>query len=142
MLASMNCGPTLPCMTSANSVLYIIIGQRERIREKAIGTALGAAAAIPVAILSPPAPVLHVVGIVAFVVALTQAKWYWLGYGIYTFSLILLLAAPGEVAYESEERGLQFLVGIGILVIGVIILHRLGGFLAKQHPQPEPMVPV
>ena len=123
-------------------VLYIITGKRERIREKAIGTALGAAAAIPVAILSPPAQVLHGVGIVAFVVALTQAKRYWLMYGIYSFSLILLLAAPGQVASETEQRGFQILVGIGLLVIGLIIIHRVGGFLAKRYPQPEPTAPV
>ena len=40
-------------------VLYILMGKRDRIRGKAIGTALGAAAAIPVAILSPPAGVLQ-----------------------------------------------------------------------------------
>ena len=122
-------------------VLYIIIGKRERIREKAIGTALGAAATIPVVILSPPAQVLHVVGGVAFVVALTQTKRYWLMYAIYTFALILLLAAPGQVAHETEERGFQILVGIGLLVIGLIIVHRLGGLLAKRYPQPEPAAP-
>jgi hypothetical protein len=53
-------------------VLYILMGRRERIREKAIGTALGVAAAIPVAIISPPAGVLAAVGAVAFVLALTQ----------------------------------------------------------------------
>ena len=37
--------------------LYIIMGKRDRIRGKAIGTALGVAAAIPVAILDPPAGV-------------------------------------------------------------------------------------
>ena len=39
-------------------VLYVLLGKREKIRGKAIGTALGVAAAIPVAILSPPAGVL------------------------------------------------------------------------------------
>ena len=59
----------------------------------------------------------------------------------YTFSLILLLAAPGQVAYETEQRGFQILVGIGLLVIGLIIIHRVGGFLAKRYPQPEPTAP-
>ena len=122
--------------------LYVITGKREKVRGKAIGTALGAAAAIPVAILSPPAQVLHVLGIVGFVVALTQAKRYWLMYGIYTFSLVLFLAAPGQVAYEAEQRGFQILVGIGLLVIGLIIIHRVAGFLAKRYPQPEPTAPV
>ena len=68
-------------------VLYILMGKRERIREKALGTALGVAAAVPVAILSPPPEVLTAVGAVVFLVALTQAKGkYWLMYGLYTFS--------------------------------------------------------
>ena len=47
-------------------VLYILMGKRDRIRGKAIGTGLGIAAAIPVAMLSPPAGVLTAVGVVAF----------------------------------------------------------------------------
>jgi len=42
--------------------LYIVIGKRDRIRGKAIGTSLGVAAAVPVALLDPPAWVLTVVG--------------------------------------------------------------------------------
>ena len=38
---------------------------------------------------------------------------YWLMYGLYTFSFVLLLAAPGQVGFEAEERGVQILVGIG-----------------------------
>src|SRR5262245_19496011 len=34
--------------------LYIVIGKRDRIRGKAIGTSLGVAAAIPIALLDPP----------------------------------------------------------------------------------------
>ena len=47
-------------------------------------------------------------------------------YGLYTFSLVLLLAAPGQVGYEAEERGFEILVGIGILVVGLVIIHALG----------------
>ena len=118
-------------------VLYILMGKRDRIRGKAIGTALGVAAAIPVAILSPPAGVLAGVGAIAFVVALTQSKTYWLMYGLYTFSLVLLLAAPGHVGFEAEERGVQILVGIGLLVIGLAIVHALGRWASKRDPQPE-----
>ena len=77
------------------------------------------------------------VGTVVFVVALTQAKRYWLMYGLYTFSLVLLLASPGQVGFEAEERGFQILVGIGLLVVGLFMLHALGSWLAKHHPQPE-----
>ncbi len=118
-------------------VLYILMGKRDRIREKAIGTALGVAAAIPVAIISPPAGVLAAVGTVVFVIALTQRKTYWLMYGLYTFSLVLLLATPGHVGFEAEERGFQILVGIGLLVVGLAIIHALGAWVAKRDPQPE-----
>ena len=118
-------------------VLYILMGKRDRIEGKAIGTALGVAAAVPVAIISPSAGVLAAVGTVAFVLALTQAKTYWLMYGLYTFSLVLLLAAPGHVAFEAKERGVQILVGIGLLVVGLVIVHALGTWLSKRDPQPE-----
>src|SRR4029077_17777104 len=104
---------------------------------KAIGTSLGVAAAIPVAIVSPPAWVLTAVGIVVFIVALTQAKTYLLMYGLYTFSLVLLLSSPGQVGFEAEERGFQILVGVGLLVVGLVVVHALGGWLAKRDPHPE-----
>ena len=118
-------------------VLYILMGKRDRIRGKAIGTAVGVCAAIPVAILAPPAAVLTAIGAVAFVVALMEAKRYWLMYGLYTFSLILLLAAPGQVGFEAEERGVEILVGVGLLVVGLFIVHALGGWLRQRHPQRE-----
>jgi hypothetical protein len=90
-----------------------------------------------VAILSPPAGVLAAVGTVAFVLALTQAKRYWLMYGLYTFSLVLLLAALGHVGYEAEERGVQILVGIGLLVVGLAVVTVLARWLRKRYPQPE-----
>ncbi len=118
-------------------VLYILMGKRERIRTKALGTALGVAAAVPVAILSPPPEVLTAVGVVAFVVALTQTRTYWLMYGLYTFSLVLLLAAPGELGFEAEERGFQILVGIALLVVGLAVVHALGKRLTERAPLPE-----
>jgi uncharacterized membrane protein YccC len=118
-------------------VLYIIMGKRDRIAGKAIGTALGVVAAIPVALLDPPAQVLALVGAAAFLLALTQAKTYWLMYALYTFSLVLLLATPGQVGFEAEERGLQILLGVGLLVVGLFIVHALGNWLTKRHPQPE-----
>jgi hypothetical protein len=118
-------------------VLYIVMGKRDRIRGKAIGTALGITAAIPVAILDPPAGVLAAVGAIVFVLALTQAKTYWLMYGLYTFSLVLLLATPGQVGFEAEERGFQIFVGIGLLVVGLFIVHALGKWLEERDPQPE-----
>ena len=118
-------------------VLYILMGKRDRIRGKAIGTSLGVAAAVGVAIASPPAWALTALGVVAFFLALTQTKTYWLMYGLYTFSLVLLLAAPGQVGFEAEERGFQILVGVGLLVVGLVVVHALAKWLAKRDPQPE-----
>ena len=119
-------------------VLYIMMGKRDRIRGKALGTALGVAAAVPVAIIAPSAGVITAIGIIAFIVALTQAKkTYWLMYGLYTFSLVLLLSAPGKVGFEAEERGVEILVGVGLLVVGLAVVHALGAREAKRHPQPE-----
>jgi MFS family permease len=117
--------------------LYILMGKRDRIRGKAIGTSLGVAAAIPVALLDPPGWVLTTVGAIVFVLAFTQAEKYWLMYGMYTFSLVLVLASPGQVGAEAAERGFQILVGVGLLVIGLIVMHALGGWLARRDPQPE-----
>ena len=106
-------------------VLYILMGKRDRIRGKALGTAAGVAAAIPVAIVSPPGWVLTALGVAVFVVALTQAKTYWVMYGLYTFALVMLLASPGQVGFEDEERGLQILAGIALLVVGLFVVHAL-----------------
>lgn len=118
-------------------VLYILMGKRDRIRGKALGTAAGVAAAIPVAIVSPPGWVLTAIGLVVFVVALTQAKTYWLMYGLYTFSLVMLLAAPGQVGFEAEERGFQILAGVALLAVGLAVVHALAKRFATRDPQPE-----
>ena len=118
-------------------VLYILMGKRDRIRGKALGTAAGIAAAVPVAIVSPPGWVLTAIGVVVFVVALTQAKTYWLMYGLYTFSLVMLLAAPGQVGFEAEERGFQILAGVALLVVGLAVVHALAKRFATRDPQPE-----
>jgi hypothetical protein len=119
-------------------LLYILIGKRDRVRGKAIGTAIGAAAAIVVAVIGLPNGALSVLAALALLLALTQYRSrYWLMYGLYTFALVLVLAAPGQVAFEAEERGLQVLVGIGLLVIGVIVFHALATWLSKRDPQPE-----
>lgn len=76
--------------------LYIVTGKRDRIRGKAIGTAAGAGAALPVAILAPSVWVTSAIATVAFIAALTQANRYWLMYGLYTFALVLALASPAR----------------------------------------------
>jgi hypothetical protein len=117
--------------------LYILLGKRERIQEKAIGTAVGAAATIPVAILAPSPEVIAVIATVAFLLALTQFKTYWLYYSLFTFAIVLALAAPAQVATEAKERGSEILVGIAVLVVGLAIVHTVAARLSKGEPQPE-----
>lgn len=118
-------------------IFYVIIGKRERIREKAIGTAVGAAAAVPVAIAGPPHWVIAVLATAAFVLAIMAFKRsYWIYYSLYTFAFVLALSAPGGVGTEAAHRGSEILVGIGILVAGLAIVHALGGWLAKRYPDP------
>ncbi len=118
-------------------VLYVLLGRGERIRGKAIGTAVGIAAALLVALVSPSTAVVTVLGAIAFVLALTQRKTYWLMYGLYTFALVLLLSAPSGVGYEAEERGVEILVGVGLLVVGLAVVHAFSNRMAKRYPQPE-----
>jgi uncharacterized membrane protein YccC len=117
--------------------LYILLGKRERIQEKAIGTAVGAAATIPVAILAPSPEVIAVIATVAFLLALTQFKRYWLYYSLFTFAIVLALAAPAQVGTEAKERGSEILVGIAVLVVGLAIVHTVAARLSKGEPQPE-----
>jgi hypothetical protein len=118
-------------------VVYVIQGKRERIQEKALGTALGAAAAVPVAIAAPPQWVITVIASGSFVLALMEyKKSYWIYYSFYTFAFVLALSSPGNVGTEAAHRGSEILVGIGLLVIGLAIVHALGGWLAKRYPEP------
>ena len=72
----------------------------------------------------------------AFVLAVMQTKTYWLMYGLYTFGLVGF-APPGQVASEAEQRGVQILAGVGLLVVGLVIIDAAGRWLAKHYPQPE-----
>ena len=117
--------------------LYIIMGKRERIREKALGTALGAVPAIPLAIVGLPGWAISALAAVALVLAFWQYKRYWLYYAFWTFAVILALSPPGQVGTEAAHRGSEILVGIGILVVALAIMHALGNWLSKQYPQPE-----
>ena len=118
-------------------LLYIIMGKGDRVRGKAIGTACGVAAAVAVAAIGPSTTVTSIIAAAAFLLALSQAKTYWLMYGLYTFALVLALSAPGQIGAEAEKRGVEILTGIGLLVIGLAIVHSLARWQAKRHPQPE-----
>jgi hypothetical protein len=125
--------------------LYIIMGKRERVRQKAIATAVGVVAAVPVAILGPPTWAVTIIATLAFVLALTQyKKSYVLYYALFTFALVLALSPPGHVGAEAAHRGSEILIGIGVLVVGLAILHTVGRWLAKHDPEPllaEPTAP-
>ena len=118
-------------------VMYLIMGHRERIREKALGTAVGAAAAVVVAVIGLSPWAQTALAVVAFLLAVMQRATYWRMYGLYTFSLVLFLASPGDVGFEAEERGFQILAGIALLILGLAVLHLITGRLARRYPQPE-----
>ena len=117
--------------------LYIVMGKRERIREKAIGTAVGVIAVVPVAIAAPSEVASSVIAGVAFLLSFAMySKKYWLFYALFTFALVLALAPPGHAGSEAEHRGSEILIGIGILVVGLAIIHALGNWLSKRYPDP------
>lgn len=117
--------------------LYILMGKRERIREKALATTVGVVVAVPVAIVAPPTWAISVIATAAFVLALTQyKKSYWRYYSLFTFALVLALSPPGHVGAEAAQRGSEILIGIGVLVVGLGVLHALGRWLAKREPVP------
>ena len=116
--------------------MYLLMGHRERIREKALGTALGAAAAVVVAVIGLSPWAQTALAVVAFVLAVMQRATYWQMYGLYTFSLVLFMASPGDVGFEAEERGFQILAGITLLILGLAVLHSIAGRLARRYPQP------
>ena len=118
-------------------LVYMLLEKRERIREKAIGTALGVIAVVPVALAGPPTWAVYLIAGVAFVLALATYKRYWLYYGFYTFALVLVLSPPGQTGSEAEHRGFEILAGIAILAVGLAILYPLGAWLAKRYPEPE-----
>jgi len=118
-------------------ILYVLVDKRERIPEKAIGTALGVIFVIPVAIAALPAWAVYVLAGAAFLLAFWQYKTYWRFYALYTFALVLVLAPPGQAGSEAAHRGVEILVGIAILAVGLTILYPLGTWQSKRHPQPE-----
>src|SRR5262245_34231849 len=118
-------------------VLYLMLGKRERIRQKTVATALGAAAAVLVAIAAPPQWGITVIAVGAAVLAVMEYKTsYTAYYGLYTFALVLSLSTPGSVGTEAAHRGSEILIGIGILVVGLALVHSLGTWLAKRYPEP------
>jgi hypothetical protein len=118
--------------------LYVLMGKRERIRQKAIGTAVGVIAVTPVAIAAPPALATSIIAGAAFLLSFAvYSKAYWLYYALYTFALVLVIVPPSHAGSEAAHRGSEILSGIGILVVGLAIAHSLGNWLAERYPDPE-----
>jgi len=118
-------------------IVYVLVGKRERIPEKAIGTALGVIAVVPVAIAALPAWAVYVIAGAAFLLAFWQYKRYWRFYALYTFALVLVLAPPGQAGSEAAHRGIEILIGIAVLAVGLTILYPLGTWQSKRYPAPE-----
>ena len=118
--------------------LYVLMGKRDRVREKAIGTAVGVIAVAPAAIAAPPALMSSVIAWVAFLLSFAAySKQYWLYYALFTFALVLALAPPGHPGSEAAHRGSEILIATAILVVGLAIVHALGNWLAERYPDPE-----
>jgi uncharacterized membrane protein YccC len=118
--------------------VYVLMGKRERIGEKAVGTAVGVIAVTPVAITAPSALATSIIAGVAFLLSFTvYSKKYWPFYALFTFAFVLALAPPGHAGSEASHRGSEILIGIGILVIGLAIVHALGTWLSERYPEPE-----
>jgi hypothetical protein len=118
--------------------LYILMGKPERVREKAIGTAVGVIAVTPVAIAAPSTSATYAIAGVAFLLSFAvYSKSYWLYYAFFTFAYVLALAPPGHAGSEAAHRGSEILIGIGILVVGLAILHAAGNSLSARYPDPE-----
>lgn len=117
---------------------YVVLGMRERIWQKATGTALGAAGAVVVAIASPPHWAIAVIASAAFVLAvLVYKKSYAASYGLYTFGIVIALSSPSTtIGTEAVHRGSEILIGIGLLVVGLAIVHPLAAWLARRYPDP------
>jgi hypothetical protein len=65
------------------------------------------------------------------------SKSYSLYYAFFTFAYVLALAPPGHSGSEAAHRGSEILIGIGILVVGLAILHAAGNWLSARYPDPE-----
>ena len=118
-------------------IVYVLVGKREKIPEKAIGTAVGVIFVIPVAIAALPAWAVYVLAGAAFLLAFWQHKTYWRYYALFTFALVLVLAPPGQAGAEAAHRGIEILIGIAVLAAGLTILYPLGTWQSKRYPQPE-----
>jgi hypothetical protein len=118
-------------------IVYVLVDKREKIREKAIGTALGVILVIPVAIAALPAWTVYVLAGAAFLLAFWQYKRYWRFYALYTFALVLVLAPPGQAGSEAAHRGIEILIGIALLAVGLTILYPLGTWQSRRYPEPE-----
>jgi len=118
-------------------LVYILVGKRERVWQKALGTAVGVIAVVPVAIAAPPTWAIYLIAAVALLLAVMTYQTYWLYYAFFTFSLVLVFAPSGQVGAVAAHRGVEILAGTAILLAGLAVLYPLGIWLAKRYPEPE-----
>jgi hypothetical protein len=118
-------------------IIYVLVDKREKIHQKAIGTAVGVILVVPVAIAALPVWAVYLLAGTAFLLAFWQRKTYWRFYALYTFALVLVLAPPGQAGSEAAHRGVEILIGIAVLAVGLTVLYPLGTWQSKRHPQPE-----
>ena len=105
--------------------LYILVDKQERIGDKAIATAVGVVAAVPVSVVALPTWAISVIASTAFVLAISQRKRYRVYYSLYTFALVLAFSLPGNFGAEAAQRGSEILAGIGLLVVGLAVIRFL-----------------
>ena len=117
--------------------LYIIMGKRERIKEKFVATSVGVILALPFAFLTLPSWVISVLASLTFILAIgLYKKSYTIYYALFTFALVLALSTPGDVGTEAAHRGSEILMGIVILAAGLAIVHTISSWMSKHYPEP------
>ena len=83
-----------------------------------------------------PAWVLTVVGTIVFVLALTQAEKYGLCTAC-TRSRSCSSIRPRPSRDRGDGARFPDPRGVGLLVVGLVVMHALGSWLARRHPQPS-----
>ena len=96
-------------------LVYILLGKRELVRQKALGTAIGAIAVVPVAIAAPPTWAIYLIAAVALLLAVMTVQhvlallrllhvrcWFW-------FLLHPARSAPRQrIAVSKSSRASPF----------------------------------
>ena len=117
-------------------ILYIIMGKRDRIKGKAIGTALGVAAAIPVALLDP-VPRYSRPSESSPSSSRSRRRRRTGSCTAFTRSRSSSCSPPRSSRLRGRGTRLPDPRRRRPLVVGLFVIHALGSWLAKHDPQPE-----